>query len=235
VTTSSAQRDLDLGLARLHLRTGMLGLARAELEALAGAGGLDPVGLADLAEARWRTNDLAGAGEAAQAHLAAGGAAPVALVIAAEATAAAGRAGDARELAGRAIEALDGRLETVFAGISRSPIWPAEARAEVLAHDEPPSAPAAEEPAGGVVEASAAHRALEAGRAALEAGDVTTAALQLAVALRFSPLLAATILELASSGGSPALALVRGDALNALGHESEAQRAWMEAVAPSRE
>jgi hypothetical protein len=60
-------RDPDLALARIHLRLGSLGLARAELEALAGRDALDIDGLLDLAEARWRTGDLPGAGDAAQA------------------------------------------------------------------------------------------------------------------------------------------------------------------------
>jgi hypothetical protein len=56
-------------LARLHLRTGLLRLARVELEELAGEGGLDTDGVLDLAEARWRTGDLRGAAEAAGAWL----------------------------------------------------------------------------------------------------------------------------------------------------------------------
>src|SRR6476661_3109975 len=60
-----ATRHPDLVLARLHLRLGSLALARAELETLAGQDALDEDGLVDLAEARWRTGDIAGAGEAA--------------------------------------------------------------------------------------------------------------------------------------------------------------------------
>ena len=56
-----------LRLARLHLRTGMLRLARLELEQLAGAAALDTEGILDLAEVRWRTGDLRGAAEAAGA------------------------------------------------------------------------------------------------------------------------------------------------------------------------
>jgi len=59
-------------LARLHLRTGLLRLARVELEELAGKGRLDTDGILDLAEARWRTGDLRGAAEAAGAWLDAG-------------------------------------------------------------------------------------------------------------------------------------------------------------------
>jgi hypothetical protein len=58
-------------LARLHLRTGLLRLARVELEELAGQGELDTDGVLDLAEARWRTGDLRGAAEAAGVWLAA--------------------------------------------------------------------------------------------------------------------------------------------------------------------
>lgn len=56
-------------LARLHLRTGMLRLARLELEQLAGAAALDTEGILDLAEVRWRTGDLRGAADAAGAWL----------------------------------------------------------------------------------------------------------------------------------------------------------------------
>ena len=75
---ADGDRSSDLALARLHLRLGSLGLARAELEGMAGSGVLDDEGLVDLAEARWRTGDLAGAGEAASAALAAGNEAVVA-------------------------------------------------------------------------------------------------------------------------------------------------------------
>lgn len=91
---------------------------------MAGTGTLDDDGLLDLAEVRWRTGDLPGAGEAAAAFLTSGRESVLALVIAAEATAALGRPGEARRLAGRAMEAADGPLEPLFAGMSRSPIWP---------------------------------------------------------------------------------------------------------------
>lgn len=64
-------------LARVHLRTGLLRLARVELEELAGEGGLVADGVLDLAEARWRTGDLRGAAEAAGAWLDAGSGAAV--------------------------------------------------------------------------------------------------------------------------------------------------------------
>ncbi|HEU0235509.1 MAG TPA: hypothetical protein VFR14_03600 [Candidatus Limnocylindrales bacterium] len=263
--TAAPERDLDLVLARLHLRTGSLGLARAELEALAGVGALDDEGLADLAEARWRTGDLAGAGDAAQAHLASGGDALVALVVAAEATAALGRPGEARSLAGRALEQAQ-QVDPVFAGMPRSPIWP-QARVEDERTDgsdgsddrdgadgdrdhagTSPDAPApdgtavTEHPTLGLVPlasrtpgATDADAALAAGRAAVEAGDLAGAAIQLAVALRLAPLLAPAVLEAAATHRSPGLDLVRGDALSALGHESEARRAWAEAAAAARD
>jgi hypothetical protein len=117
-------RPVDLRLAALHLRTGSYALARAELETMAGNGTLDDDGLLDLAEVRWRTGDLPGAGEAAAAFLTSGRESVIALVIAAEATAALGRPGEARRLAGRAMDAADGSLEPLFAGLPRSPIWP---------------------------------------------------------------------------------------------------------------
>jgi hypothetical protein len=116
----------DRRLAGIHLRLGLLGLARAELEALAGSGGLDNEALVFLAEARWRTGDLVGAGEAAQAYLTAGGDDVIALVIAAEATSAVGRPSEARRLAGLAINRADVPLEHLFAGMRRSTIWPAD-------------------------------------------------------------------------------------------------------------
>ncbi len=81
-------------LARLHLRTGALLLAQAELEALSARAALSAPGLAGLAEARWRTGNLEFAAEAAADHLASGGTDPIASVILAEAAAAAGRPDD---------------------------------------------------------------------------------------------------------------------------------------------
>jgi hypothetical protein len=126
VDRPGVDRTTDRRLARLHLRTGSRALARVELETLAGAGGLDDESLLDLAEIRWRTDDLTGAGEAAAAYLASGREAPLALVIVAEATAALGRPGEARRLANRALELIDGPLDGVFAGMPRSDVWPAQ-------------------------------------------------------------------------------------------------------------
>lgn len=126
VAAPPAQRNPDLALAHVHLRLGSLGLARAELETLAGRGVLDDEGLRDLAEARWRTGDPGGAGEAAAAFLETRPDDILGLVIAAEAQAAAGRPGEARRLAGRALERADGSLDPIFAGMPRSSIWPIE-------------------------------------------------------------------------------------------------------------
>ena len=123
---SGGPRDPDLGLARVHLLLGSLSLARTELEIFAGRGGIDDEGIRDLAEARWRTGDVSGAGEAARAWLEGHPDDILGLVIAAEAQAALGRPGEARRLAGRAVENADGSLDPIFAGMPRSPSWPVE-------------------------------------------------------------------------------------------------------------
>ena len=126
-STDGRPRRVDLALARAHLRLGSLALARTELETLAGLGALDAPGLVDLAEVRWRTGDLPGAGEAAVVALDAGADDPVALVIAAEAASADGRPGEARRLATLAMSRLRGRIDRVFAGMPRSAVWPPDA------------------------------------------------------------------------------------------------------------
>ena len=103
-------RATALRLARLHLRLGQLPLARAQLEALAGRAALDEGALLDLAEARWRTGDLAGAGEAAGALLARGRDDALALLIVAESVAAVGRPGEARPQSARAQAMIEGPL-----------------------------------------------------------------------------------------------------------------------------
>jgi hypothetical protein len=243
-----ADRPIALRLARLHLRMGSLPLARAELESLAGRAMLEEDALRDLAEARWRTGDLAGAGEAANALLERGREDVLALVIAAESVSAEGRPGEARRLAGRALDAADGPLDPLFAGIPRSLIWPGEEVADV---DPPASAPGApipsrHAPAGvpraavtgpGVAPAAAAAagpaptgaaEAFAGGRAALGAGDTTQAAVRLGVALRLEPEYAHDVLEAIGERADvdPELALVAGDALRLLGHESEARLAY---------
>ncbi len=133
VDQDSDERAADLVLARLHLRLGSLGLARVELETLAGRNALDDEGIRDLAEVRWRTGDLAGAGDAAAAYLANQPDDALVLMIAAELQAHLGRPGEARRLAGKAIAASAGPIDALFAGMPRSSIWPVDTGA----HDEP--------------------------------------------------------------------------------------------------
>jgi hypothetical protein len=125
-TQDVPSRGTDLVLAGLHLRMGSLSLARAELESLAVAGALDVPAAIDLAEARWRTGDLVGAGEVAREVLAGGHEAVVVLVIAAEAASGLGRPSEARKIAGRALTLADGPIDPVFAGMPRSAVWPAD-------------------------------------------------------------------------------------------------------------
>ena len=122
-------RDPDLVLARMHLRLGSLALARAELETLAGRDALDEAGLLDLAEARWRTGDIGGAGEAAVAALHDEEGPLLALVVAAEAAAARGRPTEARRIADKALAAAAGSIDDVFAGMPRAAVWPPDATA----------------------------------------------------------------------------------------------------------
>jgi tetratricopeptide (TPR) repeat protein len=124
-------RSIELVLAHAHLRLGSLALARTELETLAGIGKLDTIGLIDLAEVRWRTGDLAGAGEAAAVALRGDEEHPVALLIAAEAAASLGRPSESRRLAARAMACATGSIDAIFAGMPRSAAWPPDA-------DEPP-------------------------------------------------------------------------------------------------
>jgi tetratricopeptide (TPR) repeat protein len=212
---------LALRLARLHLRMGSLSLARAELESFAGAGTLDESALVDLAEVRWRTGDLAGAGEAARAALAAGVEDPVAYVIGAEAIAAMGRPAEAKRLAGHALEGMDVTLDTLFAGMPRSAIWPGDPEPEVA-----PS-PRAREEADRSPASAAAAEAFAGGRGALAAGDIPSAALRLSVAIRLEPKFAQGVLAAIGERATvPLLALVAGDALRLLGREHDALEAY---------
>src|SRR6187200_2771193 len=129
--SAPAGRSAELVLAHAHLRLGSLALARTELETLAGMGKLDTTGLIDLAEVRWRTGDLAGAGEAAAVALRGDEDHPVALLIAAEAAASLGRPSESRRLAARAMASATGSIDAIFAGMPRSAAWPPDA-------DEPP-------------------------------------------------------------------------------------------------
>jgi hypothetical protein len=131
--------ELQVRLARVHLRTGALALARAEFEKLAGRGLLDPSAMVDLAEARWRTGDLTSAGVAANAYIAGGGGEALGFVIAAEAASAADRPAEARRHAGRALERSHLGIETYFAGMPRLMTWPQEATASPVLPSFPPA------------------------------------------------------------------------------------------------
>ncbi len=126
-------RTADARLARLHLRGGLLALARAELEQMAGAGTLDREALADLAEARWRSSDTEGAAEAAAAHIAAGGSEPMALLVTAEALDRHGHLIDARSHSAKVVARVGPGLDRMFAGEERSMAWPAEAPGRMYA------------------------------------------------------------------------------------------------------
>jgi hypothetical protein len=240
-------RATALRLARLHLRTGSLGLARAELEALAGGGPLEPDGLVDLAEARWRTGDLSGAGEAATIALANGVDSPTAIVIAVEAVAALGRPGEARRLAARAIEHAGLPVDAIFAGMPRSPIWPADPSASVEALGRAPGAVRGDVLTPGTrgkadetrTDESEGlpdpHMELEAARDAIVSGDETGGAIRLAVILRIAPALAPAVLDATGGRRGAALDLVRGDAYRLVGHETEARQAYSAAARAAAE
>lgn len=246
MTDVAPERDVDLVVAHLHLRLGSLQLARAELEEMAGKGTLDDEGLIDLAEARWRTGDLTGAGEAANVALTAGSEAIVAFVIAAEATAAAGRPAEARRLASRALELSDLSVSDVFAGMPRASIWPIEPGTSTVA--EPlfgaeasavaaSSAGAVTHTAGlwdetvGVIGLPDPATALEAGKTALADGRIAVGALHLALVLRLAPAFAPAVLDTLAPYDGPELALVKGDAYRLVGHERDARIAFADAAA----
>jgi hypothetical protein len=240
-TAGATSALIDARLAHVHLALGMHGLARAELETLAGAGFLDVPALADLAEVRWRTGDLVGAGEAADAHLQAGGEELVALCVAAEAAGAAGRAADARNLAARALARGRERLDDLFAGQPRSAIWPPQAGTATAAAE--PEARGDEQPADGVpgsgVPGLSSDLAEIQGR--LAAGELAGIATRLSLVLRVRPVLAPAVLAVADEAlqaapGGPAppaqeaaaLHLVRGDAYRLMGRESLAAEAFQQ-------
>ena len=264
-TPRPVARTVELVLAHSHLRLGSLALARVELETMAGMGLLDTGGIVDLAEVRWRTGDLLGAGEAASAALRDDPDLPMALVISAEAAAALGRPTEARRLADKAVRAAGSQIDAIFAGMPRSGVWPADAAeppptaptlfdrepeppASALAgipglHERPverrpvPATPATPltlglweadegaEPVGVAMPEPAAE--LEAGRAALVAGNIEEAALRFGIALRLAPALAPAVLEATDGARGAALTLVRGDAYRMAGHDAEAQQAYI--------
>jgi hypothetical protein len=112
-----------LRLARIHLRTGSLAMARAELESLAAVERLDVRGQLDLAEARWRTGDVHGAGEAAAAYVSGGGTEPLGFVIAAEGHAIGGRHSEAARYIEEALYRSVSGVEAFFAGIKPRANW----------------------------------------------------------------------------------------------------------------
>lgn len=236
-SSDPSERPPDLRLARIHLRSGALALARAELEAMAGQDALDRAGSADLAEARWRMGDLEAAAEAARAHLDGGGEELVAFLIVAEALAAAGRISEARRLGVRVAERAAGRIDALFAGEPRHAMW-----RDIAPAPPPisPGAPAGEAAASGPLAGTAAGVAQEllAVEIAVVAGDLQSVAVRLALVLRVDRQLAPAVLSLADralSADEPAdriaaaaLHLVRGDACRVLGHESAAAQAFEE-------
>lgn len=121
---AAAARSGDARLARVHLRGGLLALARASLESMAGAGTLDRDAMADLAEVRWRSGDLEGAADAARAHQASGGDEPLATLIIAEDLAHADQGADAESLARSVYERVGGAVDVLFALEPRSAMWP---------------------------------------------------------------------------------------------------------------
>jgi hypothetical protein len=260
-TPGPVERSADQRLATMHLKTGLLTLARAELETMAGDGLLDDEALIDLAEVRWRTGDLPGAGEAADAYLEAGHESTLGLVIAAEAQAALGRPTEARRLADRAVDRSDRSLDAIFAGLPRSSIWPREASAELMAQPEGPGSggPVASRRGAGRARTADGRtgdapttrgdgpasaptasapmpgglRALDAAKEALAAGDPAAASLHLSLALRVSPALAPAVLDLVRDREGAAFDLVRGDAFRIVGREAEARRAFASAAGPT--
>jgi hypothetical protein len=277
-------RATDLVLAGVHLRLGSLALARAELETLAGRDALDSEGILDLAEVRWRTGDVEGAGEAATLVLDDEDGPLVALIVAAEAAAARGRPTEARRLAAKALAAANGTIDRVFAGMPRSPAWPPDPASPPPAPTtmfDPPHGPASAggraarrppprraparinepaamppgQPAGVAVQVGdatiglwgdetegqgsadaplpSASDALDRGRAALEAGDLAEASIQLGLVLRLSSPLAPAILDLVADRRERELAFVRGDAYRLVGRELDARRAYAVAGRPA--
>lgn len=122
VTPRSAHDDVRL--ARIHLRLGMLSIARAELEDLERRAALGRRDQAVLAEARWRTGESGGAAAAAAAHLDAGGGDPVAIAIAVEAAAADGRPAEARRLMDRLDDLDASAIDALFGGMPQRAFWP---------------------------------------------------------------------------------------------------------------
>ena len=230
---------LQIRLAHIHLRTGSLFAARAELEGLAAREQLDTAAHLDLAETRWRTGDLHGAGEAAAVYLAGGGNEALGFVISAEALAIANRHDESLRQAEMALErCLVSELASVFAGMQRQASWPSAAwsPSEVDARPAPPVAAAGPEPIAVVSamtaveptpEAAAAGDELTAGRSFLAAGDPMMAALHFGIAIRLAPASASAVLKEIGDRQDLPLQMVRGDALRLLGLEVDAGNAYL--------
>ena len=236
-------------------------------------GTLDDEALVDLADVRWRTGDLAGAGSAATTALDRGIAAPVAMIIAAESAFALGRPGEARRLATRAMTAAGGTLDALFAGMPRSSVWPSDpGRAGPVRRDplrrrrrwrrgrarssrsaatrtaagprpgrcpprrpgSPRRRPVRRRPACGMAMPSWRRRSRDRrpGRPrcsrpaaqAISSGEPDRAAALLGVAMRVGPHLAPSIVDATMDAETPALLVVRGDALLATGHATRVGR-----------
>lgn len=247
-------------LARLHLRVGSLLLARAELEALAAAGTIGAPGFVDLAEARWRSGNLEGAGAAAADHLAAGGAEPLAFVILAESAAADGRPDEAEQHIAALGPITEPLLNALFAGMPRRADWTAVGAVESV--DEPADAAPVRSRRGRTAaksatetdesERSAAEAASKArpqsaqmtafpdaesllreARADMRSSEPERMGLafdRLALALRWHPLVASDVVELVARRQEPAALVVRGDALRSLGRLLEAEAAYAAAA-----
>lgn len=227
----------DIRIARVHLRLGQLTLARAELEALHARDKLDPMTLATLAEARWRTGDAAAAAQAAQTHLDAGGSDDIALCIAAEAAAVDGRPDDARAFMDRLPASDAAALDALFAGMPRRAFWPAGPVERNPVTVDPPTevyrqsfvTQTERRKKGGFDPNAELTRA----RAELEAKP-EKAFLRMALVLRHDPALAPLVLAALNLRREPAAALLRGDAQRLLGRHIEAEAAF-DAAADSLE
>lgn len=217
----TGERPVGPWIAGVHLRTGSLALARAELESFAGRGLLDDRALVDLAEARWRTGDLSGGGEAAQAAIGRGVGEPLAFVIAAEAVFALGRPAEARRLAVRARGDGGRSIDALFAGMPRSPIWPLDEAPELA-----PAPGSSIDPDDGSrsVAAGFAADTFAGGCGALAAGDIVTASVALGLTMRLDPAFAQVVLDAVRDRlDESTLTIVAGDALRLLGREAEAR------------
>lgn len=236
---SSFQVD-DVRVARVHLRLGQLTLARAELEDLLRRERLDTTSLALLAEARWRTGDVAAAADAAQAHIDAGGSDEVALCIAAEAAATDGRPDDARALMSRLPTADAAALDALFAGMPRRAYWPV-GPVDWTQHGT--RMPTADSPTQVYRQLATTVRRTRApldpnaelvrARAELDTKP-ERAFLRFALVLRHDPNLAPLVLAALHLRREPGAALLRGDAQRLLGRHLEAEAAF-DAAAESLE